>query len=260
MNPDVGGFGKNAINLSRNPLGIIALFIVLVYGMATLVIIFADTLTEIERTLLIIFLIGFPLIVFIVFVWLVVKHGPKLYSPGDYRKDENYLKAVRTATLLSAASYKQGIEDKPLEIDTILQSFERRDLITHNNTFDWTNEILWVDDRPENNIYERKAFESIGLQITLALNTEQALQFLSRNKYAVVISDMGRKEGPREGYVLLDTMRQKSDNTPLVFYAASNLPEHKQETMEHGGQGCTNNPTELFNIVTDLVRKRKQEL
>ena len=37
-------------------------------------------------------------------------------------------------------------------------------------------EILWVDDRPENNTYERNTLEQYGLAFTLALSTEQALK------------------------------------------------------------------------------------
>jgi hypothetical protein len=53
--------------------------------------------------------------------------------------------------------------------------------------------------------------------------------------------------------VLLDRLRQKGDRTPLFFYATSNSLEHKRETAEHGGQGCTNNPQELFEMVTRSV-------
>jgi CheY-like chemotaxis protein len=87
----------------------------------------------------------------------------------------------------------------------------------------------------------------------LALSTEEAFQQLSRRKYAAIISDMGRREGPREGYVLLDRLRKQGDQTPLFFYASSNAPEHKRETAGHGGQGCTNNAQELFEMVTRSV-------
>jgi hypothetical protein len=49
------------------------------------------------------------------------------------------------------------------------------------------------------------------------------------------VSDMRRREGPREGYVLLDAMRSRGNQTPLFFYASSNAPEYKQETYRHGG-------------------------
>lgn len=71
---------------------------------------------------------------------------------------------------------------------------------------------------------------------------------------------MGRKEGPGEGYVLLDKMRSKNDITPLFFYAASNAPEHIRETYEHGGQGCTNDSNELFQMVTHTVWSSKARI
>ena len=97
----------------------------------------------------------------------------------------------------------------------------------------------------------------MGLRFTIALSTSQALRRLSQAKYAAIISDMGRREGPHEGYVLLDQLRSEGNSTPLFFYAASNAPEHKQETSEHGGQGCTNNAQELFEMVTRAVIQRQ---
>lgn len=115
--------------------------------------------------------------------------------------------------------------------------------------------ILWVDDRPDNNIHERAAFESIGFSFTLALSTEEALQMLSVERVAAIISDMGRREGPREGYALLDAVRSRGDETPFFIYAGSNAPEHKREAAEHGAQGCTNNPQELFELVTQSITR-----
>jgi CheY-like chemotaxis protein len=110
--------------------------------------------------------------------------------------------------------------------------------------------ILWVDDRPDNNIHERAAFEAMGYNFTLALSTGEALQMLSGEQFAAIISDMGRREGPREGYVLLDAVRSRGNNTPFFIYAGSNAPEHKREAIEHGAQGCTNYAQELFELVT----------
>jgi len=119
---------------------------------------------------------------------------------------------------------------------------------------DWRKKILWVDDRPDNNIYERRAFESLGIEFTLALSTQEALELTAKERFGVILSDMGRKEGPREGYALLDALRSRGDKTPFFIYAGSNLPRHKRETDEHGGQGCTNNAQELFEMVRQVLR------
>lgn len=88
----VDNFMQNAKGLAKNPLGIIALFISLIYGFACLVMgISADKLEPNEKILLIWFLIVFPIIVLGVFVFLVVYHHKKLYSPSDFREDRSFL-------------------------------------------------------------------------------------------------------------------------------------------------------------------------
>ena len=64
-------FGLIAKGLARNPLGIIALFIVLVYGFASLVTLFSSSLSVGERLPLVYFLVVFPVLVLVVFTWLV---------------------------------------------------------------------------------------------------------------------------------------------------------------------------------------------
>lgn len=112
------------------------------------------------------------------------------------------------------------------------------------------NTILWVDDRPNNNIYERQSLELIGFKFDLALSTNEALSKLKTNKYVAIISDMGRVEGPKEGYVLLKEVRKTNKTIPYFIYAGSNLLEHKIEAQEKGAQGSTDMATELIDLVT----------
>jgi CheY-like chemotaxis protein/cytochrome c oxidase subunit IV len=243
-----------AKGLARNPLGIIALFIVLVYGFASLVTVFAGSFTHDERIPLIYFLVIFPIVVLAVFAWLVSSHSGKLFSPADFKNEENYvrmqLSAVASLATAAAKNPSSGGESDIARIVEVVQSAAPQKAAQADG---WRNHVLWVDDRPENNVYERQAFEAVGLTFSLALSTAEALSTMERHRFAAVISDMGRKEGPREGYALLDSMRKGGNQTPLFFYASSNAPEHKRETQEHGGQGCTNNAQELFHMVTKSV-------
>lgn len=120
----------------------------------------------------------------------------------------------------------------------------------------WRSKILWVDDRPNNNIYERQAFESMGITFTLALSTQDALAELARQRFAVIISDMGRKEGPREGYVLLEEVRKTDQQMPFFIYTGSNSPEHRREAIERGAQGTTNHPRELVDMVLQAMPEK----
>ncbi len=102
MNDQVKTFGEVATALARNPLGIIALFIVLVYGFASLVTAFTGGLSAAERMPLIYFLMGFPILVLAAFTWLVSKHSGKLFAPGDFKNEDNYVK-MQLSTVASLA-------------------------------------------------------------------------------------------------------------------------------------------------------------
>src|SRR5215216_5862677 len=89
-------FGETARGLAQNPLGIIALFIVLVYGFASLVVGIGANLDPASTIVLVWFMVLFPVLVLGVFAWLVSRHHWKLYSPRDYGKGE-FMQAVQQA-------------------------------------------------------------------------------------------------------------------------------------------------------------------
>jgi hypothetical protein len=85
-------FGDSAKSLTRNPLGVIGLFLVLVYGMATMFLgLGGDQLHVDERLPMVWFLVIFPVLVLGVFYRLVSRHHKKLYAPGDYRDEQNFV-------------------------------------------------------------------------------------------------------------------------------------------------------------------------
>ncbi|SEQ84642.1 hypothetical protein SAMN05216522_107119 [Rosenbergiella nectarea] len=151
-------------------------------------------------------MVFFPVIVFLGFLWLVAKHHNKLYGPSDFKDEDNFLSTqIATAASLTATAATQpensiGVTESQLrKIVNVVSNAKRQD--RHEK---WLNRILWVDDRPGNNVYERQAFEAQGIEFALALSTDGALELLKTNKFSAIISDMGRKEGAQEGYVLLE--------------------------------------------------------
>lgn len=259
MTREFKNFAESAKGFTKSPLGIIALFIVLVYGFATLAVSLGNNLLEYVAPL-IYFMVGFPIIVFIGFLWLVSKHHDKIYGPSDFKDEENFLKMkMFTVASLAAATAKQSIENGNQEttqeqinsIVEIVSKTQRHKTKEANRK--WKNKVLWVDDRPENNIYEREAFESQGLEFKIALSTNEAIEILKNNKYAVIISDMGRKEGAQEGYVLLEKLRKSGIRIPFFIYAGSNSPKHKLMALERGAQGSTNRAQELFEMVMSRI-------
>ncbi len=115
--------------------------------------------------------------------------------------------------------------------------------------------ILWVDDRPANNTYERQALEALGVQITISKSTEDALDRLQRKSYDVILSDMSRPPDPQAGYTLLGKLKEMQITTPYIIYAGSRRPEHVAKAKAMGAFGTTNDPQELLELVIQAVKK-----
>ena len=116
-----------------------------------------------------------------------------------------------------------------------------------------TVSVLWVDDRPEDHVYGRKMLESIGIEVIPAFSTNQALMWLEKIEVAVIISDMGCKEGKTDGWFLLDHLRRIGNQTPFIMFTDSKSPEYVAEVEQHGGQGYTSDYLELISMVKSFL-------
>lgn len=111
------------------------------------------------------------------------------------------------------------------------------------------NHVLWVDDNKDWIDLERAVLAAAGIATVWVSSTSRALELLAGNSFQVVITDMGRAEGRREGYVLLDAMRERGDDTPVIVYSSSSVPAHVEEVFAHEGQGAASDPSLLFELV-----------
>lgn len=113
--------------------------------------------------------------------------------------------------------------------------------------------VLWVDDVPNNNLYERAAMEALGIRFTITTSTADALAIIRASRYDAIVSDMARPPDPQAGYTLLEQLRSENITIPFIIYAGSNLPEHRALARVRGAIGSTNNPKELFQLVIAAV-------
>ena len=86
-------FVSSAKGFVKNPLGVIALFVTLVYVMACLVINQGlPTITNcVERMWLIQFVVWYPVLLLIIFCLLVIFYPLNLYSPKDFKDESLFL-------------------------------------------------------------------------------------------------------------------------------------------------------------------------
>lgn len=167
---------------------------------------------------------------------------------------------IEAAALLGAASVRKSNEvesdQEPLNEDKVREIASLiSDSVTSYSASRRLNEasVLWVDDRPENNILERKSLEALGIRFTISKSTEDALKKLRFHRFNAIISDMGRPPDHKAGYTLLDALRKSDINTSFIIYAGSNKPEYKEEAKRRGAQGSTNDPQELFQLVISAI-------
>jgi len=187
-----------------------------------------------------------------IFLYFVEKPvSPGQIDVAQWTAVAEYRKRCESGSLFAVAQdERELVSDFKHKLELFFVAEMNRNLFDRSRA---SKQVLWVDDRPENNGYIRELLEGFGVEFSLALTTREALRMLNSRSYALVISDMGRREGPREGYALLDRMREEGDRTPLIFFASSRAPQHIAETKRHGGQGCTDDGAELVDMVFKIL-------
>lgn len=114
--------------------------------------------------------------------------------------------------------------------------------------------ILWVDDNPENNIHEREALWTLGINTDVATSTEEGIAELGSNVYDLVISDMNRANKPDEGLALLREMRRRGCPQRVVFYVGNVDPDRDKL---RGSFGITKRPDELLHLIMDILERQR---
>jgi CheY-like chemotaxis protein len=160
--------------------------------------------------------------------------------------------SLKVGTISFAAKSAQPVNAPHVDVTESkvsgMRGVEPTDKPRRAQTLDGSH-ILWVDDRPSNNVGERATFEKMGIRFTVSTSTEDALQKVRLHQYDAIISDMGRPPDDRAGYTLLDRLLAMEVDTPFVIYSSSNRPEHKAEALRKGAVGATNNLPELVELV-----------
>lgn len=112
--------------------------------------------------------------------------------------------------------------------------------------------ILWVDDRPDNNLFERAAFTSMGATISLAMSTDEAVAMLEAEPADVLISDMERYGNAEAGLQLLKSIQGLLERPDMIFYVGS---LDRGRGTPPGAFGITNRPDELIHLVLDILER-----
>lgn len=135
MKIPIGNFISNAHKYTRNPLGIIALFITFIYAIAALVLGVTPSLDYSLKVPLVWFLIIFPVMILMVFSDLVANHHHKLYSPMDYRTDDGFLETMSPQDIIR--KFESEVQEIPNKPDSTIT----------NSKYDHIKNIILVEEQ-----------------------------------------------------------------------------------------------------------------
>lgn len=162
-------------------------------------------------------------------------------EPGDFQaslvseagldQDPEVLDVVRTIVGASAALRRAQV------VDEVVQGAN----------------ILWVDDNPDWIKAEREMLIALGGSVQVTTRSESAQDFLEREDYDLVLSDVSRHGRPDEGVVFLERMRSDGFDEPVVYYVGDLDPSRGTPV---GSFGITRRPDELLHLVLDVLERK----
>jgi CheY-like chemotaxis protein len=114
--------------------------------------------------------------------------------------------------------------------------------------------ILWVDDHPGGNAPLVELFRSCGIEVELALSTEEADLLFRRRSYDILISDVARGGNPRAGFDMLRLLEQFGMRVPVLIYTGHFDPE---QGLDRRVFAATTDPIDLVHYVIDLMERAR---
>lgn len=115
--------------------------------------------------------------------------------------------------------------------------------------------VLWVDDNPDNNIWERRALESYGVRFVLARDTDAAKRAVREaGPFDAIVSDVSRVGDAQAGFTLLSQLRDENVGTPYFIYTAGRSALLGPVAKVKGAHGLTANPDALVEMVLQAIR------
>jgi parallel beta-helix repeat protein len=115
--------------------------------------------------------------------------------------------------------------------------------------------VLWVDDNPSNNDELIDRYRPLGISFDLALDTKQALDFLARGDYALIISDIARGDDWNAGIRMIPEIRNRFPKAPPIIICAQPkaVEAHHQTVKDHGASLVTASPQEVMRWLDNIL-------
>lgn len=112
--------------------------------------------------------------------------------------------------------------------------------------------VLWVDDQPSNNFYERMALAEMGLSVDVGLSSDEGLRAAAYLPPDVIVSDMERNGHPDAGMEFLHAVRAHGIHSPVIFYIGE---VDEARGVPVGAFAITDRPDEVLHLILDALER-----
>jgi CheY-like chemotaxis protein len=115
---------------------------------------------------------------------------------------------------------------------------------------------LWVDDKPDNNLYETMALVHLGVFVISATSNDAARRYLAGVRFDLVITDLGRQGTEDNGFVLVNELHANRPDLPVVVYTLD-AALHRTELQRAGAYAIQDEPAALIDAVLDALSRSR---
>jgi CheY-like chemotaxis protein len=120
-----------------------------------------------------------------------------------------------------------------------------------------SSRVLWVDDNPSNNEYERSLLRVDGIVFDSVVSTAEAIEQLRTSTYDLVITDLGRRwssdRSQDAGRALLGSVVITDGGPPVVVYAGRQAVRQEAELLALGAFGVSQDREHLLTLVREAL-------
>jgi CheY-like chemotaxis protein len=180
---------------------------------------------------------------------------PVLVDGGAMPADEQLPSALRWFTRRNALAMRRG--SFSADIDACVSAVP-----TLATTPRRAARVLWVDDRPANNEYERKWLRPHGIVFDSVVSTEEALEQLTNETYDLVITDLGRQSSSDRsftaGAAFLEQPIVRGGGPPVIVYAGTWAVAQRDDLVRRGALDVMANREHLFATVLGVLGRAPQ--
>lgn len=117
--------------------------------------------------------------------------------------------------------------------------------------------VLWVDDRPANNEFERKALRPYGIVFDNVVSTDEAIAQLINESYDLIITDFSRVYSSERSRVagtsLLEHPAVVKGSSPVIVYAGNWVMRQRNKLLQLGASEVTADRQQLISSVVELL-------